>query len=221
MNLLNPREPINTWSHALWLIIALAGMILLWQRGQGDRAKQISLFIYGVSLIFCSACSTLYHGVRLPGERIRAFAMMDHVGIYMLIAGTYTPIAWTFLRRHWRRGVLGLVWFWACAGHHNSPDVRNYARLAPHGVLPGHGMGRSLLLLRGGTTPFPHVSDSDRRRRRALQSRSGFQSPPRACSLARSFWGSRALPRVRRGRQHVPLLLHSHRGRAVGARFAV
>jgi hemolysin III len=41
---------------------------------------------------------------------------MDHVGIYMLIAGTYTPIAWTFLRRHWRRGVLGLVWLWAALG---------------------------------------------------------------------------------------------------------
>ncbi len=116
MDLLNPREPINTWSHGLWLMIALAGIIMLWQRGHGDRAKQVSLLIYGLSLIFCSACSTLYHGVRLPGERIKAFALMDHVGIYMLIAGTYTPIAWTFLRRHWRRGVLGLVWFWAALG---------------------------------------------------------------------------------------------------------
>jgi len=116
MDILNPREPINTWSHGLWLMIALAGIIVLWQRGHGDRAKQVSLLIYGLSLIFCSACSTLYHGVRLPGERIKAFALMDHVGIYILIAGTYTPIAWTFLRRHWRRGVLGLVWFWAALG---------------------------------------------------------------------------------------------------------
>ncbi len=116
MDLLNAREPINTWSHGLWLLIALAGTIMLWQRGQGDRAKQVSLLIYGLSLIFCSASSTLYHGVRLPGERIRAFALMDHIGIYMLIAGTYTPIAWTFLRRHWRRGVLGPVWFWAALG---------------------------------------------------------------------------------------------------------
>jgi len=116
MDLLNPREPINTWSHGLWLMIALAGIIVLWQRGHGDRAKQVSLLIYGLSLIFCSACSTLYHGVRLPGERIKPLALLDHVGIYMLIAGTYTPIAWTFLRRRWRRGVLGLVWCWAALG---------------------------------------------------------------------------------------------------------
>ncbi len=221
MNLLNPREPINTWSHALWLIIALAGMILLWQRGQGDRAKQISLLIYGVSLIFCSACSTLYHGVRLPGERIRAFAMMDHVGIYMLIAGTYTPIAWTFLRRHWRRGVLGLVWFWAALGITIRLTYETMPAWLPTAFYLGMGWGALFCYFEVARRLSHHVSDSDRRRRRALQSRSGFQSPPRACSLARSFWGSRALPRVRRGRQHVPLLLHSHRGRAVGARFAV
>ena len=116
MDLFNPREPINTWSHGLWLMIALGGIIVLWQRGHGDRAKQVSLLIYGLSLIFCSACSTLYHGVRLPGERIKPFELLDHVGIYMLIAGTYTPIAWTFLRRHWRRGVLGVAWLWAALG---------------------------------------------------------------------------------------------------------
>jgi hemolysin III len=116
MDLLHPREPINTWSHGLWLLIALPGLVLLWRCSRGDRAKQLSLLIYGLTLVFCSACSMLYHGVRLPGERIRTFALLDDVGIYMLIAGTYTPIAWTFLRRYWRRGTLGLVWFWAALG---------------------------------------------------------------------------------------------------------
>ncbi len=116
MDLLHPREPINTWSHGLWLLIALAGIIVLWQRGRGDRAKQASLLVYGFCLVFCSLCSTLYHGVRLPPRSIRPFELLDHVGIYMLIAGTYTPIAWSFLRRHWRSGVLGLVWFWAAVG---------------------------------------------------------------------------------------------------------
>ena len=116
MNLFDPREPVNTWSHGLWLVMALAGIILLWQSGQGNRARQMSLLIYGLSLILCSAFSTLYHGVRLPGERIRVFALLDHIGIFLLIAGTYTPIAWAFLQGHWRRGVLGVVWFWAALG---------------------------------------------------------------------------------------------------------
>ncbi len=116
MDLLNPREPINTWSHGLWLMIGLVGIVMLWRRSQGDRARQISLMIYGLSLIFCSACSTLYHGVHLPREQLKPFDTMDHIGIFMLIAGTYTPIAWTFLQGHWRRSVLGLVWFWAAFG---------------------------------------------------------------------------------------------------------
>jgi hemolysin III len=116
MDLLHPREPVNTWSHAIWLMVALAGVLLLWRCGRTDRARQLTLLIYGLTLVFCSGCSTLFHGVRLPDEQIRTFALLDYMGIYMLIAGTYTPIAWTFLRRHWRLGVLGLVWVWAAIG---------------------------------------------------------------------------------------------------------
>ena len=113
MDFLNPREPVSTWSHGAWLLLALMGLVLLWQTSQTDRARKLTLLIYGLCLVFCSASSTLYHGLRLPVERIRTFALMDHVSIYMLIAGTYTPIAWTLLDRRWRWGVLGLVWFWA------------------------------------------------------------------------------------------------------------
>jgi hemolysin III len=116
MDLLHPREPVNTWSHGLWLLIALAGILLLWRSGGADRGRRFSLLVYGLTLVFCSGCSTLFHGVRLPEEQIRTFALLDYMGIYMLIAGTYTPIAWTFLRRNWRRGVLGLVWLWAAIG---------------------------------------------------------------------------------------------------------
>src|SRR5208337_3645969 len=117
-------------------------------------------------------------------------------------------------RRSWPGLVLGR------AGHHDPPHVRNPAALAVHGVLPGDGMGRSLLLLRGRPPSFPPGHDSDRRRGRALQPRSHLQPSPRACPLAGSFPGARALPPVRRGRKHVPLLLHAHGGGAVRARFA-
>lgn len=116
MNLLHPREPVNTWSHGAWLVLALCGLVLLWRSGRRDRPRQVALLIYGLSLVFCAASSTLYHGVRTPGKVIQALALMDHISIYLLIAGTYTPIAWTLLRGSWRLGVLGLVWFWALLG---------------------------------------------------------------------------------------------------------
>jgi hemolysin III len=116
VDFLNPREPVSTWSHALWLLLALPGTLLLWRRGSGDRTKQLSLLTYGLSLAFCSAASTLYHGVRPTGHRLATFALLDYIGIYFLIAGSYTPIAWNLLRGPWRRGILVLVWLWAAAG---------------------------------------------------------------------------------------------------------
>ena len=52
------------------------------------------MLIYGLTLVFCYTASTLFHGVRLPAARIAAYARLDGVGIFALIAGTYTPLAW-------------------------------------------------------------------------------------------------------------------------------
>lgn len=116
MDLLNPREPVSTWSHGLWLLLSLGGLVFLWRLGRKDRSRQVALLVYGLSVVFCSASSTLYHGVRAPGKVILIFDLMDRSSIYLLIAGTYTPIVWTFLRGSWKWGVLGAVWFWAILG---------------------------------------------------------------------------------------------------------
>jgi hemolysin III len=116
MNLFDPREPVNTWTHGLWLLLALPGLLLLLRCGRGDLGKRICFLIYGLTLVFCSACSTLFHGVRLSREAIQTLDTLDHIGIYLLIAGTYTPIVWTFLHGRWRVGILSLVWSWAAAG---------------------------------------------------------------------------------------------------------
>jgi hemolysin III len=116
MNLFHPREPVSTWSHGAWLVLALWGLVVLWRCGRRDRARQLALLVYALSLVFCSASSMLYHGVHTPAKSLSTFALMDSISIYLLIAGTYTPIAWTFLRGYWRSGVLGMVWFWAVLG---------------------------------------------------------------------------------------------------------
>jgi hemolysin III len=116
VDFLNPREPVNAWSHGLWLLLVLPGSWLLWRRSGGDRVKRLSLLIYGLSLVFCSAASTLFHGVQPARYRVATFALLDYLGIYFLIAGSYTAIAGNLLRGRWRRGVLALVWAWAVAG---------------------------------------------------------------------------------------------------------
>ena len=110
MEFLDFREPFSAWSHCAGLVLALPGTLLLWRRSAGDRGKQIAMLVYGLSLIFCYLASTLYHGVRLPTADIVAFARLDGVGIFALIAGSYTPMAWCLMRGRWRRWTLAAVW---------------------------------------------------------------------------------------------------------------
>jgi hemolysin III len=88
----------------------LPGTVLLWQRSIDDRGKQVAVLVYGLSLIFCYLASTLYHGVQLPAADIGAFARVDGVGIFALIAGSYTPMAWCLMQGPWRRWTLAVVW---------------------------------------------------------------------------------------------------------------
>lgn len=117
MGLLNFfREPVSAWSHCSWLLLSVPGTLLLCLRSRGDLGKQLSLLIFGLSLAICYAGSTLFHGVRLPVEQIAVFNLLDYIGIYILIAGTYTPVAWNMLHGRWRSWTLGLIWTTAAIG---------------------------------------------------------------------------------------------------------
>ena len=104
------REPFNAWSHGLWLILSLPATYLLWKRCDGDRAKRLSLLVFGLTMSACYLGSMLNHGVRLKHEGIDFFDRLDHIGIHLLIAGTYTPLAWSLMRGPWRYGTLAAVW---------------------------------------------------------------------------------------------------------------
>jgi hemolysin III len=74
------------------------------------RGKLITLLIFGLSLVVCYGSSALYHAVWLTGGSLNRFRRLDHVGIYLLIAGTYTPGAWSLLQRGWREKTLATIW---------------------------------------------------------------------------------------------------------------
>lgn len=117
MDLFNLREPVNAWSHGAWLMLALPGTVLLWRRaGPGDRARRLILLAYTICLALCASASTLYHSVHKSGSELAPYLLLDHIGIYLLIAGSYTPIAWTLLRGPWRYGTLVFAWASASLG---------------------------------------------------------------------------------------------------------
>lgn len=141
MDFLNFREPVSSWSHCAGLLLALPGTLLLWQRSTGVRAKRLTLLVYGLTLSFCYLASTLYHGVRVPSTQLSAFARLDNVGIFALIAGSYTPLAWCVLRGPWRRWTLVGVWTVAALASFVLASGRQFSPVMATSLYLGMGWG--------------------------------------------------------------------------------
>jgi hemolysin III len=125
------REPINAWSHGAGMLLALPVTWLLLKRcarpidslgpeplsasRRYQSVKALCLLVFGLTLIACYGISALFHAAKVSGEPLLRLQRLDHVGIYLLIAGTYTPVAWGLMRGSWWWGTLTTVWTVALA----------------------------------------------------------------------------------------------------------
>ena len=109
------REPFNGASHLIGLLLGGAGTVMLLRMAQG-REQLVALSIYGATLILLYGASTLYHTLSLTDRQLRALRRLDHIAIYFLIAGTYTPIALITLDSRLGWPLLATVWLIALAG---------------------------------------------------------------------------------------------------------
>ena len=110
------REPVNSLTHWLAAILALLGLVALLIVGWGTPAKVISLVIYGASMIFLFSASATYHMVQVKDQALEIFRKVDHVAIYFLIAGTYTPFCVNAFSGFWKWGMLSIIWSLALIG---------------------------------------------------------------------------------------------------------
>lgn len=105
------EEIANSITHGVGLVASIAGLpiLLLKARSSSDPSAISGAMIFGVTLIFLYATSTVYHALPLSkGKRI--FRVLDHSAIYLLIAGTYTPFALGPLRGPWGWTLLAIIW---------------------------------------------------------------------------------------------------------------
>ena len=110
-------EKLNTFTHLLGSALAISGLSILVTVAvlQGDPWKVFSFSIYGITLVLLYSLSTIYHGVQNP--RAKAILQkLDHNAIYLLIAGSYTPISLITLRGPWGWTLFGLIWGLALLG---------------------------------------------------------------------------------------------------------
>jgi len=109
-------ERFNGISHLVGAALALAGLVVLVVLAslQGDPWKIVSFSIYGVSLFLLYTMSTLYHSLR--GRAKQIFMKLDHIAIYLLIAGSYTPFTLVTLRGAWGWTLFVIIWGLAIVG---------------------------------------------------------------------------------------------------------
>src|SRR3990167_7554949 len=122
-------ERFNAWTHLVGAVLALVGAVwlLLLASASGDSWKQFSVAIYGVTLVLLYSTSTLYHSVQGPAKRL--MQKLDHLSIYLLIAGSYTPFCLVSLRGPWGWSLFATVWCLALIGMLQEIKPRSEARV--------------------------------------------------------------------------------------------
>jgi len=110
------EEKLNAWSHGLGILLGFVGFIYLWNNHNPlVKWASASILIYSFSVILLFTASTMYHSVQAHGLK-KKLRVLDHISIYFLIAGTYTPVALITLRESKGIPLFFIVWGVALAG---------------------------------------------------------------------------------------------------------
>ena len=107
---------LRGWSHAGAALVALPLTIVLCWECRHDPPRLLSVLVFGLSMLSLYTVSAVYHIGRWRSPWQRFFHAFDHSNIFLLIAGTYTPILFNILSGWQRIAMLGLVWTLAVSG---------------------------------------------------------------------------------------------------------
>ncbi|MBN2237737.1 MAG: hemolysin III family protein [Bacteroidales bacterium] len=111
------EEILNVTTHGIGFLLSIAALVLLvvFASLYGNAWHIVSYSIYGASLVTLYLASTLFHWSTKPSRR-KKLNVFDHASIYVLIAGTYTPLLLVTLRGPWGWSLFGVVWGMAIIG---------------------------------------------------------------------------------------------------------
>lgn len=111
------EEIANAGTHGIGVILSIYALIVLTSHSmhQHNNEKLISSILFAVTLIFTYTSSTLYHLINQP--KIKNYLKIcDHIAIYLLIAGTYTPLTLITLHGYWGHSLFWVIWSLAIMG---------------------------------------------------------------------------------------------------------
>jgi len=110
------REPVNGFTHLAGAVLSALGLIWLVAVAQNNTPKMVSLVVYGISMILLYAASATFHLTKTSPGKLLWLRRFDHAAIYVMIAGTYTPLFYNLLEGSMRWWLLVIVWLVALGG---------------------------------------------------------------------------------------------------------
>jgi hemolysin III len=110
------RDPVSSASHFLTAFLAVVVTLFLVRWTRGDVVRRLCVLVFGVSAVVLYTASGLFHALKLPPEELRLYQRIDMSAIYLLIAGSSTPMAALLIRGRFRTALLAGQWLFAAAG---------------------------------------------------------------------------------------------------------
>lgn len=112
------KEKFAVYSHAFGAILASGGVTILWIKALTvvNTSSILSLLAYSFALLFLFIASTIYHFKMKNDNEMSIWRKMDHIAIYVMIAGTYTPIAYFYLDSRLSTLVIAIQWLLVAVG---------------------------------------------------------------------------------------------------------
>jgi len=110
------KEPFNSLSHFVGVLLSIAALWSLLGQSWGRPWHVLAFGVYGASLIIAYAASAIYHGLHVDERSQDWLRRLDHIAIFGLIAGSYTPICLLKLHQHGGLKLVTVVWGVAFAG---------------------------------------------------------------------------------------------------------
>ena len=109
------KEPVNSLTHMTFAVLAIPATIYLLCIAAAPLDR-FAYCIYGISMLLLYTASAIYHALKVSPKHEKRLRKLDHSMIFVLIAGTYTPVCLIPLRGPWGYSLLAVIWALAIAG---------------------------------------------------------------------------------------------------------
>jgi hemolysin III len=132
------HHPVRGFLHGTAAVLSVAGAIVLAAQTAADLPRMLTMIVFGGSMVALYTTSTLYHSIPWKERWKKRMQRFDHSMIFLLVAGTYTPIAFNVLTGTWKWTTLGVVWGIAGFGILQKmffPKVRNWLSITLYMVM--------------------------------------------------------------------------------------